>query len=541
MKSGLALVLIVTAGCLSAQDYDILIRNGKIVDGTGDPSFHGDVAIRGGKIVAMGKLPHKTATRTIDAAGLVIAPGFVDMHNHSDDSVLVDGDAMSMITQGVTSMILGEGNSQAPTKRFPRFRDYWAALAKQGVSTNIGSYIASGSVYESARGVKPGPATPPEMEDMRRMIREGMEDGALGLSTCLMCLPGFWTSTDELVEMAKAAGESGGTYSSHTRDEGPTVFKAISEAIEIGRRANVPVDLLHLKIAYEKLWGKMPELTGVIQNARNQGVDVQAHIYPYTAGQNNLRSIIPPWAQEGGTEEMFKRIRDISLRDRLVRDIENGIDGWYDHYTAVGKDWSRMQPVSFSNAAYKKYNGKRMDVIIAGIQKPPLEALFQILLDNNGSVPTVYFHHSEKDMRFAMQTPWVSFGSDGTALRTDGPLSQGFPHPRSYGTYPRILGRYVREEKVITLEEAVRKATSHNAAKVRIFDRGLLRPGMWADVTVFNPDTIIDKATYDNPHQYSVGVEYVIVNGKLVIDGGKHTGARPGKVLYGPGMRDSSG
>jgi N-acyl-D-amino-acid deacylase len=541
MKSRLALVLIVTAGCLSAQDYDILIRNGKIVDGTGDPSFHGDLAIRGGKIVAMGKLPHQTATRTIDATGLVIAPGFIDMHNHSDDTVLVDGDTMSMITQGVTSMILGEGNSEAPTKRFPRFRDYWAALAKGGVCTNIGSYIASGSVFESAHGMKSGPATPAEMEDMRRMIREGMEDGALGVSTCLMCLPGFWISTDELVEMAKVAGEYGGIYSSHTRDEGPTVFRAISEAIEIGRRANVPVDLLHLKIAYEGLWGQMPELIGVIQNARNQGVDVQAHVYPYTAGQNNLRSIIPPWAQEGGTEEMFKRLRNISLRDRLVRDIENGIDGWYDHYTAVGKDWSRMQPVSFSNAAYKKYDGKRMDVIIADMKKPPLEALFLILLDNNGSVPTVYFHHSENDMRFAMQTPWVSFGSDGMALRTDGPLSQGFPHPRSYGTYPRILGRYVREEKVITLEEAVRKATSHNAAKVRIFDRGLLRPGMWADVTVFNPDTIIDKATYDNPHQYSVGVEYVIVNGKLVIDGGKHTGARPGKVLYGPGMRDSSG
>jgi N-acyl-D-aspartate/D-glutamate deacylase len=537
MKLKLALLLTVMAGCLSAQDYEILIHNGRIVDGTGDPSFHGDLGIKGGKIVWMGKLPNKTATRTIDAEGLVVAPGFIDMHNHSDDTVLVDGDAMSMITQGVTTMILGEGNSQAPTKRFPRFRDYWAALAKRGVSTNIGSYVASGSVFESAHGMKSGPATPAEMEDMRRMIREGMEDGALGVSTSLMALPGFWISTDELVEMAKVAGEYGGIYSSHTRDEGPTVFAAVSEAIEIGRRANVPVDLLHLKIAYEKLWGQMPELVGLIQNARNQGVDVQAHVYPYTAGQNNLRSIIPPWAQEGGTEEMFKRIKDMSLRDRLVHDIENGIDGWYDHYTAVGKDWSRMQPVTFSNPAYRKYTGKRMDVIIADMKKPPLEALFQILLDNDGSVPTVYFHHSEQDMRLAMQTPWVSFGSDGTALRADGPLSQGSPHPRSYGTYPRIMGRYVREEKVITLEDAVRKATSHNAAKVRIFDRGLLRPGMWADITVFNPDTIIDKATYDNPHQYSVGVEYVIVNGKLVIDRGKHTGARPGTVLYGPGKK----
>ncbi len=531
-------LLVAVAAILPAQTFDVLIRNGRIVDGTGDPSFHGDLAVKDGKIVAMGKLPNKTATRAIDATGLVIAPGFIDMHNHSDDTVLVDGDAMSMITQGVTSMILGEGNSQAPSKRFPRFRDYWAALAERGVSTNIGSYIASGSVFEHAHGMKPGPATPAEIEKMRRVIGEGMEDGALGLSSCLMCLPGFWISTSELVEMASRVGEYGGIYSSHTRDEGPTVFKAISEAIEIGRRAHVPVDLLHLKIAYEKLWGQMPELTGLIQNARDQGVDVQAHLYPYTAGQNDLRSIVPPWAQEGGTEQMFKRLKDMSQRDRLVHDIENGIDGWYDHYTAVGKDWSRMQPVNFSNPAYKKYSGKRMDVIIADMKKPPLEALFQILLDNNGSVPTVYFHHSEQDMRFAMKLPWVSFGSDGTALRADGPLAQGFPHPRSYGTYPRIMGRYVREEKVITLEEAIRKATSHNAAKVRIFDRGLLRPGMWADITVFNPDTIIDKATYENPHQYSAGVEYVIVNGKLVLDGGKHTGARPGKVLYGPGLKD---
>ena len=281
----------------------------------------------------------------------------------------------------------------------------------------------------------------------------------------------------------------------------------------------------------------MPELLALIQSARNRGEDVQAHIYPYTAGQNNLNSIIPPWAQDGGKDEMFKRLKDPAIRDRLLLDIDKGMDGWYDHYTAVGRDWSRMQPAAFSNPAYKKYAGKRMDVIIADMKLPPMDALFKILLDNNGSVPTVYFHHSEKDMRAAMQTPWVSFGSDGMALRIDGPLSQNVPHPRSYGTYPRIMGRYVRDEKVITLEEAVRKATSHNAAKVRIFDRGLLRPGMWADVTVFNPDTIIDKATYDNPHQYSVGVEYVIVNGKLVIDHAKHTGAHPGMVIYGPGKK----
>jgi len=538
MKASFIFLSHLLVGCLAAQDFDILIRNGKIVDGTGSPSFHGDLGIKAGKIAAMGKLPNRTATRAIDASGLVVTPGFIDMHNHSDATVLVDGNAESMIRQGVTSMILGEGSSAAPTTRFPRFADYWAALLKGGVSTNIGSYIGSGLVYENVRGMKPGPATPAEVEKMRGLVRQAMQDGALGVSTSLMSLPGYWISTGELVEMAKIAGESGGIYSSHTRDEGETVFKAISEAIDIGRRAGVQVDLLHLKIAHEKLWGQMPELVGLIQNARNQGLDIQAHVYPYIAGQNNLRSIIPPWAQEGGTEEMFKRIKDPAQRQRLERDVNNGIPGWYDHYTAVGKDWSRMQVVSFSNPAYKKYAGKRMNEVIADMKKPGLEALYDLLLNNDGSVPTVYFHHSEADMRHAMRQPWVSFGSDGSAVKPEGPLSEGSPHPRYYGTYPRIMGRYVRDEKILTLEEAVRKATSHNAAKVRLFDRGLLRPGVWADVTVFNPDTIIDKATFENPHQYAVGIEYVVVNGKIVLEKGKHTGARPGAILYGPGKRN---
>lgn len=528
-------LLVAVAFQLAAQDFDLLIRNGKIVDGTGNPWFHGDVAIKDGRIAALGKLTGKTASRTIDATGLAVTPGFIDMHNHSDDAVLQDGNAESMVRMGVTSMIFGEGSSAAPTDEFLRFRDYWAATRKSGVSTNIGSYVGSGLVYAAARGTKPGPATPAEVEKMRAIVRQAMEDGALGVSTSLHQPPGFWTSTDELVEMAKVAAEYGGIYSSHVRDEGATVFEAISEAIEVARRANTTVDLLHLKIAHYKLWGQMPELIGVIENARKQGVDVQAHIYPYTAGQNaGLRNIIPPWAHEGGTDAMLKRLQDPSLRQRLVKEITEGIPGWYNHYEACGSDWSRIQIVSVANPQYEKYVGKRMSEAIADIGKPWIDVLFQMLIDNKGAVPALYYHHTEQDMTYAMKQPFVSFGSDGRAATVNVP---GRPHPRYFGTYARIMGRYVREQKLITLEEAVRKATSQNAAKVRLYDRGLLRPGMWADVTVFNPETIIDRATFEHPQQYATGVEYVIVNGQVVIDKGEHTGARPGAVLYGPGTK----
>jgi len=535
MKCIVTLFASLLASSLAAQDFDILIQNGMIVDGTGSPAFHGDLAIKAGRIAALGKLRNKTAGRTIDAKGLVVAPGFVDMHNHSDTAVLTDGDAQSMIRMGVTSMILGEGDSAAPSARFPRFTDYFAALLKGGVSTNIGSYLGSSTVFTAAHGNKEGPATAGEVQKMREIVRQAMQDGALGISTSLHQPPGFWISTSELVEMVKVAVEYGGAYSTHIRDEGETVFQAVSEAIEIARRTGAPTDILHLKIAHQKLWGQMPELIGLIQNARNEGLDVQAHLYPYTVGQNaGLRNIIPPWAHDGGNEAMLARLKDPSLRARLEKDITNGIPGWYNHYTAVGSDWSRIQIGGVSNPTYQKYVGKRVSEMIADKKKPWLDVLFEALIDNNGAVPCLYYQQLEQDMNYAMKQPFVSFGSDGSAMNADTEKGRS-PHPRSYGTYARVLGRYVREQKLITLEDAVRKATSHNAAKVRLYDRGILRSGMWGDVTIFNPNTIIDKATFESPHQYAAGIEYVVVNGKLVLDHGKHTGARPGAILNGPG------
>jgi N-acyl-D-aspartate/D-glutamate deacylase len=546
MGSALAATfLIVPAG---AQDFDTIIRNGRIVDGTGNPGYNGDVGIRGGKIVAVGRLGAAKAARTIDAAGLIVAPGFIDMHNHSDYTVLVDGNAQSMIRQGVTSMILGEGGSAAPVRPGQRtiddgeagwtdFKGYFARLLKSGVSTNIGTYVGSSQVWTYVHGQKAGPVSPAELEAMRAQVKLAMEQGALGVASSLSGPPGSWIDTDTLVAMCEVASPYGGTYSTHMRTEGRGVFESVAEAIEIGRRAKVPVDIIHLKIAEHEMWGQMPELTASIAAARARGQEVQANVYPYRAGQNNLSSIIPPWAHEGGSTALIARLKDPSLRSRLESEILHGIpnSNWYDHYTATG-GWEGMLLVSLSNPKYKQFEGKRMSEVIAAVGKPPLDVLFQLLEENQGSVPTIYFHHSEDDMRYALRQPFVSIGSDGSALTTEGPLARGNPHPRSYGTFARVLGRYVRDEKVISLEEAVRKMTSANSAKIHVFDRGLLRPGQWADVTVFDAGKIIDHATYERPQQYATGVQYVLVNGQVVLDGGKHTDARPGAILYGPGI-----
>jgi N-acyl-D-amino-acid deacylase len=483
----------------------------------------------------------------IDAGGLIVAPGFIDIHNHSDYTILEDGDAQSMIRQGVTSMILGEGGSAAPLggkqsrderREWTDLAGYFATVRKRGVSTNIGTYAGSSQIWTYVRGERVGPPTPDELESMRALTKQAMEQGALGVASSLSGPPGSWIDTDTLVAMCEVASQYGGIYSTHMRTEGRGVFESVAEAIEIGRRARLPVDIIHLKIAEHEMWGQMKELVASIEAARARGVEVTANVYPYRAGQNNLSSIIPPWAHEGGAQALIARLKDPALRPRLEMEIRHGIPGsnWYNHYTATG-GWEGMLLVSLSNPKYKRFEGMRMSEVIKELGKPDLETLYELLIENRGSVPTVYFHHSEEDMRYALARPFVSVGSDGTAVATEGPLARGNPHPRYYGTFPRVLARYVREAKLLTLEDAVRKMTSANATKIRIYDRGLLRPGMWADVTVFDPEQIRDLATFQKPHQYSVGVEYVIVNGQVTLEHGRHTGARAGVILYGPGKR----
>jgi N-acyl-D-aspartate/D-glutamate deacylase len=527
-------------------EYDLVITNGRVADGTGNPWFHGDVAITKDKIVAVGRVPQGKAKRTIDAKGLVVAPGFIDIHSHSDDLLLEDGHAQSKIRQGVTTEILGEGNSAGPQKgqlraraaRTPRLTVQWDTLGgyfdaidKVGVSVNVASYVGLDNVWKSVMGESYARPTAKQFEEMKELLDAAMKDGALGLSTYMMMPPGSLATTDDLVGLCAVVKKHGGLYSSHIRTEGIGVFDAIKEAIAVGERAGVPVDVIHIKIADEKLWGKMKDVVELIEAARKRGVNVQANVYPYTRGNNNLASIIPPWAHEGGTGKMLERLKDPKQRERLKTDITKGVDGWYNHYTAVGGDWSRMLVSGRGD-----YEGLTMDRVIAAKSKgrkppDPLDVFFDILIEQGGSVPTVFAHHDERDMTLAMRQPWCSIGSDGSAYATEGPLKRGNPHPRNFGTFPRVLGVYVRDRGVLTLEDAVRKMTSLNAAKVGLRDRGLLRAGNFADVTVFDPATVIDKSTYTAPFAYSEGIEYVVVNGQVVLDRGKHTDATPGRAL----------
>jgi N-acyl-D-amino-acid deacylase len=545
--AALLLSLVTLPAPAAEPEYDLLITNGRIVDGTGNPWFHGDLAITGDKIVAVGRVPARTAARTIDAKGLVVAPGFIDIHSHSDDLLLEDGHAQSKIRQGVTTEILGEGRSAGPSKGQLRARTftagnraltwdtlggYFDTLDKVGVSVNVASYVGLDNVWECVMGKSYARPTAKQFDQMKDLIDEAMNNGALGLSTYMMMPPGSLATTDDLVDLCKVVKKHGGLYSSHIRSEGLDVFAAIKEAIAVGERAGVPVDIIHIKIADEKLWGKMKDVVELIDAARGRGVNVQANVYPYTRGNNDLASIIPPWAHEGGTAKMLERLKDPKARERLKTDITKGIDGWYNHYTAVGGDWSRMLV-----SGRGSYEGLTMDRIIAAKSKdkPPapdsLDILFDILIEQGGSVPTVFAHHDEKDMNLALRQSWCSIGSDGSAYAIEGPLKRGNPHPRNFGTFPRVLGVYVRERGVLKLEDAVRKMTSLNAAKVGLHDRGLLRAGSFADVTLFDPDTVIDRSTYTAPFAYNEGIEYVIVNGRVVLDRGKHTGASPGRAL----------
>jgi N-acyl-D-aspartate/D-glutamate deacylase len=527
--------------------YDLLIRNGRIVDGTGNPWYRGDVAVRGGRIVAAGRVPPGPAKRTLDASGLIVAPGFIDVHSHSDYLLLEDGNAQSKIRQGVTTEILGEGTSAGPFqgKLTPRsavvggkkvkwttLGEYFALLEKAGVSVNVASYVGLDNVWQGVMGSSFERPTAAQRDEMKTLVESAMKDGALGLSSMLAMPPGSLVTTDDLVELARVVGRHGGLFSSHVRNEGTGVFDAVKEAIAVGERAGVPVDVIHLKIADQKYWGRMNEVVALIETARKRGVNVQANVYPYTRGSNNLASIIPPWAHEGGTGRMLARLKDPQDRARMKKDIREGLPGWYNHYTAVGGDWSRMLVAGKGN-----YEGLTMDRVLAERMKgkspepDPLDELFDLLIAEGGSVPTVYAHHTEKDMTLALGQPWCSIGSDGSAYAIEGPLRRGNPHPRNFGTFPRVLGVYVRQLGQLRLEDAVRKMTSLNAAKLGLVDRGLLRPGCWADLTLFDPERVLDKATYEKPFQYPEGIEYVLVNGQIVLEKGKHTGARPGKAL----------
>lgn len=527
--------------------YDLVIRHARIVDGTGNPWFAGDVGVKGDRIEAVGRISVGAGGREIDATGLVLAPGFIDMHSHSDTLLLEDGQGQSKIRQGVTTEVLGESDSAGPATgklpgqklnvrgkslRWTTLKEYFDTLEQEGTAVNVASYVGMGTIWRCVMGDSFEKPTAEQKRQMNELIRQAMADGAMGMSSMLASPPGLLATTDDVVELCREVGKAGGIYSSHIRNEGTEVFEAVKEAIAIGERAGVPVDIIHLKIADQQYWGRMNQIIELIDAARARGVNVQANVYPYTRGNNDLASIIPPWAHEGGTAKLVERLKDPALRPRLKSEIKSGLPGWYNHYTAVGGDWSRM--LISKETTFK---GLTMDRVLAARVKdktpPPdlLDEFMDYLIQEGGRVGTVYAHHTDEDMMLALAQPWCSIGSDGSALAVEGTLRRGNPHPRSFGTFPRVLGAYVRELKVLRLEDAIRKMTSLNAAKIGIRDRGLIRVGNFADLVLFDPATIIDKATYTEPFQYAVGIHYVVVNGEVVIDKGEHTGRKPGRAL----------
>jgi N-acyl-D-amino-acid deacylase len=553
--------LVVTGACFGADEapYDLVIRGGRVVDGTGNPWFYADVAVRGDRIAAVGRLgPETKAKREIDARGLVVAPGFIDMHSHSDSLLLKDGSAPSKIRQGVTTEVLGEGQSEGPAKgkrpdhsaqvkgetvRWSTLGGYLDLIERAGVSPNVVSYVGEETIWECVMGHSFDRPSAAQLDEMKALVAEALDEGSFGLSSMLASATGLLCTTDDLVALCEPLHQHGGLFSTHNRNEGTGVIDAIKEAIAVGERAGVPVDIIHIKIADQSLWNHMGEVVALIDAARARGVNVQANIYPYTRGNNNLASIIPPWAHEGGAKAMFARLSDPAARERMKHDIRGGVPGWYNHYTAVGGDWSRMLISAKLSAPNARFEGQTMDKVFEAKAKgrspapDPLDQLFDFLLEEHGSVGTIYAHHTEADMNLALQQPWCSIGSDGLAYATTGPLRQGHPHPRSFGTFPRVLGVYVRERGLLRLEDAIRKMTALNAAKLGLMDRGLLRPGQFADITLFDPDRVIDRATYLEPFQYPEGIPTVIVNGQVVLDKGEPTSARPGRALRRPGSK----
>src|SRR6266536_3200409 len=537
-----------------APEFDILIKNGTIIDGSGAPRYKADVAIKGDRIARIGSLSKASASRIIDATGLVVAPGFIDMLGQSETYLLIDPRAMSKVMMGVTTEITGEGESIAPVnerlikeqedfnRRYNLTIDwrtldqYFRRLEKQGSGVNLGTFVGATQVREYVVGFDNRPPTSSELEQMKQLVAEAMKQGALGLSTSLQYVPARFAKTDEIVELAKVARQYGGVYATHQRSEANALDESLTEVFEIARRAQIPVEIWHLKTAYKKNWGRMPEVLTKISQARAQGLQISANVYPYVAGSTSLSACLPPWALEGGTEKMLTRLRDPETRRRLKGEIGTDSKDWENIYLGSGGP-SGVLIGSVVNRDLEAMQGKRVSEIAAEQKKDPLDALFALILADHGQTGAIYFMMSENDLRAAMRAPFVSFCTDSGARATDGPLAGAKSHPRGWGSSPRILGHYVREDKLLTLEQAINKMTGMPAGRVGLKHRGLIREGMFADLTLFDPATIIDRATFEVPNQHPLGIPFVIINGQFNVDNGKRTSALSGRVLWGPGYR----
>ena len=532
--------------------YDLIIRNGHVIDGTGSPWYSADLAIKDGRIAAIGHLNDAHAKRSIDAHGMVVAPGFIDMLGQSEVTVLVDPRLPSKIFQGVTTEITGEGESIAPLNDailkamqpgldhyhlkadWRTFDGYFARLRKQGTGINMGTYIGATTVREMVIGYDNRAPNPDELKRMQALVADGMRQGAMGLSTALQYAPAPYASTDELIALAATAARYGGIYATHMRSEGSNEMAALDETFRIGREAHMPVEIFHLKASGKPNWGKMPEIVARIDAARADGIDVAADTYAYTAWQNTFSAIIPPWAHDGGNSKLVERLRDPAMRARIRKDMTTPDATWDNEWLAINGPHDILISV-VNHPQLAKYQGMRIDEIAKQWHEDAIDTIMDFLIKDNAATSVVIFGMDEHDVELALKQPWVSIDNDYSGTSPEGMLGKDHPHPRAYGTFPRILSKFVREQHLLTLPDAIRKFSALPAQRMHLNDRGVLKQGMWADVVVFDPQAIHDVATYEKPNQLSVGMQYVLVNGVPVIEAGRMTGMLPGQVLLGPG------
>lgn len=549
------ITLLLTAIAVCAQTsqppFDLVIINGHIIDGTGSPWYSGDIGIRDGRIAAIGNLSSASSKRTVDAAGKIVAPGFIDMLGQSERTILVDPRLPSKIYQGITTEITGEGGSIAPlndaiiqsdrsgfdyykiTPDWRTFRQYFARLEKQGIGINFASYVGATQVRRMILGDADVQPTPDQLEQMKALVRDAMKDGAVGVSTSLEYAPAPYAKTGELIALASEAGEFGGIYATHMRNESESVLGAIDEALRIGREGHLPVEIWHIKVAGKANWGRMPQVVAKINAARAAGADVAADTYAYTAWSNDFSAFIPAWAHDGGTPKLVERLKDPATRARIRKDMLTASNDWDNEWQEIPGP-EAILVTSVENPQLMPLQGKRISEIAKAENKDPIDTIMDLLIQDP-AISVAVFGMSQPDVTLALQQPWVSVDNDSEGMSPEGILGQSHPHPRAYGTFPRILRKYVREDKALTLEDAIRKFSALPAQRMRLTDRGVLKAGMWADIVIFDPATIHDRATFENPNQLSEGMEYVLVNGVPVIDSGKMTGILPGKVLRGPG------
>jgi N-acyl-D-amino-acid deacylase len=553
----IALSVAATAWMFSPQPpmFDVIVRGGMVYDGTGTPGRQADVAIRGDRIATVGNLSGVQATVVIDALGLAVAPGFINMLSWATESLLVDGRSQGDIRQGVTLEIFGEGSSMGPLndaikKRMVeqmgdlKYEITWTTLAeylkeleRRGISTNVASFIGATTIREHVVGLEDRRPTAEQLEQMRGLVRQEMEAGALGIGSSLIYAPAFYATTEELIELCKAAAPYRGKYISHMRSEGNRLIEAVDELIRISREARIPAEIYHLKAAGQANWPRMDQVIGRVEAARKEGLQITADMYTYTAGATGLDAAMPPWVLDGGYDEAYKRLRDPEMRKKIARAIRTGGTDWENLYLAAGSP-ERVILVEFKNEKLKPLTGKTLAEVAKLRNEDPVDTIMNLVLEDQSRVGTVYFMMSEENLRKQIALPWVSFGSDAGSMSPEPPFTKSSAHPRAYGNFARLLGRYVREEKVIPLEEAIRKLTGLPATNLELDRRGFIREGMFADLVVFDPATITDRATFDKPHQFAVGMKHVFVNGSQVLKDGEHTGAKPGRAVYGPGKKN---